>query len=199
MENNRQFKSFISYYKWHLIFVLLIVVCLGFIIKSCSTDASPDLIIGYIASHYVNEEDFESGKTKFEHLLQDANGDGNRVSRLSTYIEDNQDDINEMFVEMIDSQDYHIYILPKESFVAYKDKDSFARFNQEYPNVETLKDKDGRIYAYSIEGNSYMESLGFVDTDNLFIAAADFGNKELSTEEKNGINITSEIIKNRKD
>ena len=44
-----------------------------------------------------------------------------------------------------------------------------------------------------------MESLGFVDTANLFIAAADFGNKELSTEEKNGINITSEIIKNRKD
>ena len=196
---NSAFKSFISYYKWHLIFILIILVCLIFMIQSCSSDTTPDLTIGYIATPFVNEDDFNNKKTQVEHLLQDANGDDKKSAVLIPYTIDKQDDINELFVEMIDSKGYHIYILPKEAFEAYKDKNAFAKFNQEYANVEVLRDENNKIYAYSVEDNSFLENLGFTTTTNPFIAAADFGNDELSVEEKNGINITSHIIKSRKE
>ena len=193
------FRRFVGYYKWHLMFLLLIIVCLVFIIKSCSTDTAPDLRIGYIATPFVNEEDFESNKPKFEHLLHDANEDKKKIAELVPYTVDKQDEINDLFVDMIESESYHIYILPKEAFIAYKDKSAFASISVNAGNTETIKDGKGRVYAYSVEGNSYLESLGFLNTDNLFIAAADFKDKELSTEEKNGINITKEIIEKRKD
>ena len=193
------FKNFISYYKSHMIIFIIILVCVIFIIESCSTDTTPDLIIGYIATPYVKIEDFDNNKVSFEHLLHDANDDEKRIAQLNDYTVDKQSDINELFVDMIDSKSYHIYILPKEAFEAYKDKSAFASIEISGANVNSLKDKNGRVYAYSIEGNSYAENLGFINTDNLYIAAANFGDEELSTQEKNGINITKEIIKRRRD
>lgn len=193
------FRKFVDYYKWHMIFFLIILVCIIFIVTSMTRNIDPDVTIGYIATPYVRIEDFDNNKAKFEHLLHDANGDGKKSAELLDYTVDKQDDINELFVDMIDSKSYHIYILPKEAFLAYKDKSAFASVSVKETNIETLEDENGRTYAYSIEGNSYAESLGFINTDNLFIAAANFGEDELSTEEKNGINITKEIIERRRD
>lgn len=195
----RQFKNFISYYKWHLIFFLIILICIIFILTSVTRNIDPDVIIGYIATPYVKLEDFDNNKANFEHLLHDANNDGKKNAKLIDYTIDKQSDINELFVDMIDSKSYHIYILPKEAFEAYKDKSAFADIEISGVNVESLSDENGRIYAYTIEGNTYAESLGFINTDNLFIAAANFREEELSTGEKNGINITREIIKRRRD
>ena len=193
------FKKFVSYYKWHLIFLLLIIVCLAFIVQSCSTSTEPDLVIGYIASPYLKIEDFDNNKgQQIEILLHDANDDGDKTVELLDYTVDKEDEINELFVDMIDSKSYHIYILPKHAFEAYKDKSAFSNIEVADVNVDSLKDEDGRIYAYSIEGNSYAEKLGFINNANLYIAAANFGDAELSAQEKNGINITREIIKQRK-
>lgn len=195
----RQFRNFINYYKWHFIFFLIILVCVVFILSSVTRNIDPDITIGYIATPYVNIEDFDNNKAIFEHLLHDANADGKKNAKLIDYTVDKQSDINELFVDMISSKSYHIYILPKEAFLAYKDKSAFASVSVKAANTETLKDENGRIYAYSIEGNTYAENLGFINTDNLFIAAANFGEEELSTEEKNGMNITKEIIERRRD
>ena len=197
---NSKLRSVLSFYKWHLIFILIIAICIGFIVKSCTTDPAPDLIIGYIAAPYVKIEDFDNNKsTLIEHLLHDANNDGKKTAELIDYTIDSQDDIKELFVDMIDSQSYHIYVLPKEAFIAYKDKTAFATLSINAANVETLKDDSGRVYAYSVEGNTFMETIGFINTENLYIAAANFGNEELSREEKNGMNITREIIEKRRD
>lgn len=194
------FKNLISYYKWHIIFILLIILCLVFMFTSLTTKVEPDLAIGYIASPYIKIEDFDNNKQHLiEHLLHDANNDGKKNAELFDYTVDKQNDINELFVDMIESQSYHIYILPKEAFVAYKDKTAFATVSVNAANVDMLKDTNGRVYAYSIEGNTFAESLGFINTDNLYIAAAHFGNDELSKQEKNGMNITKQIIEKRRD
>lgn len=194
-------RKIIDYYKWHLLFALIVLICLGFIFMSVTTQFSPDMIIGYSGSRYVNLQTFNDNKAELERLLHDADNDGKKVANFVAYTGDLQKDINESFEKMIDSGSYDIYIADKETFEAYEDKDVFADAisyisfrDKEY---DTLKDSSGRIYATSLAGNSLAQRMGIVDPDGLYIAAAQDKDGELTDQRKNGRNLAGYIVDNK--
>ena len=89
-----------------------------------------------------------------------------------------------------------ILLIP--NVINYITKSDFATLLTPKGNVETISDSNGRIYAVSLEGNTYIEMLGLRDTTGLYIAAADFEDEKLSDYEKNGINIANFIVESRK-
>lgn len=194
-------KSFIRYYKWHLIFLLLIIVCIVFIFVNMTSTTQPDLIVGYIGTSYVNVQTFNDNKYEIELLLRDANDDSKKLAEMYAYAVDLQSDLDETFAEMVDSGDYDIYITTREAFEVFEDKSAFVTAN-EYVNlgtkeIDTLKDKSGRTYAVSLQDNEYAKKLGIMDTTELFIAVADADTEdgeELPGSRKNGRNIAGYII-----
>ena len=192
-------RAFLNYYKWHLIFFLLILVCTIFISVKITTKEEPDVLLAYVGDSFVNNDDFNNNKSILELMLNDANKDGKRIPQMSSYMIDSQKDMVNVLNQVIETKSYQIYIAPKEVFRKIEDKSVFAKFAHDTGNLSTLKKPNGDVYAVSVEDNTLLVNLGIRDTKGLYIAAADFGNEELSDKEKNGINITKEIIEKRKD
>ena len=90
-------RHFIRYYKWHLLFSLLVLVCIIFIYVSLTTQTSPDMTIGYAGNKYINIQTFNDNKAEIELLLHDANDDGKKTANFVTYTADLQKDIDEAF------------------------------------------------------------------------------------------------------
>ena len=198
----RALRRFIRYYQWHLIFSLLVLVCLLFVYNNMTAQVSPDLTIAYAGTRYINTQDFMDCKAEIELLLKDANGDEKKLAGIYARTGDLQRDINEVFAEIVDSGAYDIYIADKETFESYEDKTAFASSNtyvtfgeKEY---STIQDSSGRIYAVSIEDNTIAERMGFVNTKGLYIAASAANKKgDITDFKKNGRNITGYIIENK--
>ncbi len=199
MESSK-WRSFFSYYKWHLIFLLLVIVCISFILGSVSTSYEVDLYIGYVGleSGFMKQQEFEDSKGDFEKLLKDATEDGARHSAINVVNVNKEKEALKILQQMIETEDYHIYIAPKDTFLKHPDKNNFAKLLEPDSNVERLTDDSGRIYAISLAGNTYIERLGLRDPSDFYIAAASFGKEELTDFEKNGINITNYIVESRK-
>ncbi|MBE7054823.1 MAG: hypothetical protein E7392_01770 [Ruminococcaceae bacterium] len=163
---------------------------------------TPDLIIGYVGDRYVNAQTFNDNKSTIELLLKDVNGDKKMTASLLPYTADLQSDIDTLLVEMLDAGSYDIYIASEETFENCEDKSLFANA-EEYitfgsSEIKTLKDKTGRIYAISIDGNEFVKRMGILDSTDLYIAVAlDKDKKEMSENRKNGRNITGYIIDNK--
>ena len=195
-------RRFFRYYKWHVFFFLLIVVCLSFVLFNMTISTTPDLIIGYVGDRYVNAQTFNDNKSTIELLLKDVNGDKKMTASLLPYTADLQSDIDTLLVEMLDAGSYDIYIASEETFENCEDKSLFANA-EEYitfgsSEIKTLKDKTGRIYAISIDGNEFVKRMGILDSTDLYIAVAlDKDKKEMSDNRKNGRNITGYIIDNK--
>lgn len=198
---SRALRRFIRYYKWHLIFSLLVLVCLVFVYSNMTMQVSPDLTVGYAGTKYINTQSFMDSKAELELLLKDANGDDKKLAGIYTRTGDLQRDINEAFAEIVDAGSYDIYIASKETFESYEDKSAFEdsrvyiTFGENKP--DTLEDSSGRTYAVSIEDNTLAERLGFVNTEGLYIAAAVDKDGVISDYKKNGRNITGYIIDNK--
>ena len=194
-------RVFVREYRWHLIFFLLIMVCVLFIFVSSVTKVENDMIVGYVGDKYVNTQSFNDNKAELELLLIDSNKDKKRHTELLSYTVDLQKDIDELFTQMVESESYHIYISSKKTFKNYKDKDCFADLSGYIgagaDTTDVLKDAKGRVYAISLEGNTLAERLGIVDTKELYIGAAFFNGDSLTDQEKNGMNITGYIIENK--
>lgn len=160
------------------------------------------MTIGYAAANYVNMQNFNDNKLEIEQLLHDSNKDDKNNVLLVTYTADLKKDLDEILSDMIDTDSYDIYIASKDTFKSYKDKSVFADVDS-YTDLtkkdyKTLKDSKGKVYAVSIEGNTFIKHFGFVNTQDLYIAAAEKTKKqdELPTRKKNGRNITKYIIEN---
>ncbi len=196
-------RGFISYYKWHLIFLLLITICFAFIFINMTTSTEPDIIIGYIGTNYVNVQTFNDNKGDIEKVLADANDDDKKIAQMYAYTVDLQDTLEETLLEMIDSDEYDICISNKEAFNSFEDKSKFVTVNEyisdiESSKYETIKDKSGRIYAVSLKDNEYAKKLGIMDTTDTYIAVTATDAKdgeEIPTSRKNGRNIALFIIK----
>lgn len=196
-------RYFLNYYKWHLLFLLLIIVCFIFAFMNMTTSTQPDIVIGYVGTNYVNVQTFKDNKEDIEKVLADANDDKRKLAQMYAYTLDLQGDLDDMLIEMVDSEDYDIYISNKEGFEAFEDKSKFVTVNEyvsdiESAKYETIKDKSGRIYAVSLLDNDYVKRLGIMDTTDLYIAVASFDpedGEELPVSRKNGRNIALFIIK----
>lgn len=197
MESHK-WKDFFSYYKWHILFIVLVIVCVCFIFTSLFSEKDPDLIMGYVGTNYVDTQMFEDNKDAIQGLSKSATSQKKAYIILEDYPVNTEEEILSWFEDMIETHSYHIYIAPKKAFLNHKNKSDFATIKNPMDNVDCLIDDNGRTYAVSIEDNSYMKRLGFSKREGLYIAAADYGEEELSVYEKNGINITNFIIENRK-
>lgn len=194
-------RRFIDYYKWHLFFLLLIIVCLGFIFINMASKTEPDLVVGYLGINYVNVQTFNDNKSEIELLLRDANDDGEKISTIYAYAVDLESDLHDTFADMIDSDDYDIYITTKAALKKVKDKSVFVAADEYVTltgkEIDTLKDKSGRTYAVSLEDNDYVKKMGILNTTDLYIAVAqsqDEKDGELPGNRKNGRNIAGYII-----
>ncbi len=196
-------RGFIDFYKWHLLFLLLIIICFIFAFTNMTSSTEPDITIGYIGTNYVNVQTFNDNKGDIEKVLADANDDDKTIAQMHTYTVDLQSDLDETFVDMVDSGDYDIYISNKEAFKTFEDKSQFVTANEyisdiESDKYETIKDKSGRIYAVSLKDNDYAKRLGIMDTTDVYIAVAvndPDGGEKISASRKNGKNIALFIIK----
>lgn len=191
-------KRFIGYYKWHLLFLLLVIICIAFVLFNMTTTVSPDMTIVYADTRYIDTQMFNDNKHTWEHWLQDSNGDDKKVANLIAYTADLQRDLDELFVKLVDEDANDIYIMSKTTFENFEDKSvffdvrSYAEINEE--RNDFLKDEDGKIYAVSLEDNKFAKELGIIDTTDLYIAVCESKKDEIPTERKNGRNIASTII-----
>ena len=78
-------KSFFSFYKWHLIFLVLIIVCSLFVFNSISSSTPPDLRIAYSSKNYINTATFNDYKSEIEMLLREATGDDKLMAEVESF------------------------------------------------------------------------------------------------------------------
>jgi len=195
-------RDFLNYYKWHLFFIGLFVVCiLVFTISSC-TKNEPDLIINCVTTRYVNDQAFNDRKGSLEDLLHDSNNDAKKLITFHSFTYDLQNDLDEVFSTIATPKDSDILIATKKTFENFEDKSMFDTVTNYVRDAENekynvLKDDSGRIYAVSLEGNEFLELMDFMDTTDIYISvmADEKGNKELSSNKKNARNIALYFIK----
>ena len=200
MRNQKHFwKRFWNYYKWHILFLALITICVGFILMNVTQKQEPDLSICYVGKNYINIQTFDDNKKMIEDLLHDANKDEKKVASVSAYPVDTESDLHDAFEKLVEKDTFDIFISEKTAFTKHKDKSVFVTAN-EYVNlsklpVETLKDENGRVYAVSLEKCKFLERFGIFDATDLYIAAVDATEgEELTGNRKNGRNIAGHIL-----
>ena len=195
-------RDFFNYYKWHLFFIGLFVVCIMvFTISSC-TKSEPDLIINCVTTSYVNDQTFIDKKGALEDLLHDSNNDKKKVITFNSFTYDLQNDLDEVFLSVATAKDSDIIMGTKKTFENFEDKSKFdtvTNFLRDAGSEKynTLTDDSGRIYAVSLEGNEFIDLMDFMDATDIYIAvmADDSDDGELSYNKKNARNIALYIIK----
>ncbi|MBR1969629.1 MAG: hypothetical protein IKA17_04665 [Clostridia bacterium] len=197
------FKKFLNYYKWQIIFFILIFICGMFVLSKTTVTFPADLRIAYTSTHYLNSQTFNDNKSEIEMLLNEATNDDKKVATIKTFSSDNIDEVKNKLRQYVKSDVYDIYIASKQAFDAIEDKSVFidvSRYESQIIKRDTmLEDSSGRAYAVPLEGNTIIELLGGTDTKGLYIAAAaEKGEEdEISAFRKNGINICGYIIENK--
>jgi len=195
-------KAFLNYYKWHIFFLALFIVCiLVFTVDSCRKSV-PDLKITCFSTGFINEQTFNDAKSDIEGLLHDADGDGHKRVHLTTYTYDEQSDLDLLFETFCVPKDSDIVIATKKTLENFKEKDMLVDATEYVHDaasgkLDVLKDSNGRVYAISVEGNEYLKKRGFHFSEGLYIAvvAEDKEAKELSANKKNARNIAQYIVR----
>ncbi len=192
-------RDFVRYYKWHLIFFLIVALCTAYVVVKVTEDKSADLIVGYFGTQYANDQTFNDNLPMWKELLHDSNEDGEKNATMYTIIYDRQRDIDEGFADIVDSDQYELYISTKETFENFEDKSRFedveTYLDTQGEKAPMLKDSSGRIYAISIEDNDYAAYMGLNSSKDIYIAvAAPKKGDELTTNMKNARNIAQYII-----
>ncbi len=195
------FRNFLSYYKWHLIFALVVIICLSFMFGKFLFKEEPDLRIGYTSTEHMNTQTFSDSKSEIELLIRDANKDDEKLATIEAFADSDMSKVTTILEQYIKSNKYDIYIANKKAFTSIKDKSVFADSNRYFIShnsmLNTLEDEDGRIYAISLKDNSLVKYFGMSQNEDLYIAAAKDLKGEESIPRKNGMNISGYIIENR--
>lgn len=197
----RRVRRFFRYYCWHIIFALLVAMCVIFVFRGLTKKETADLRIVYAAEKYMNAQSFNDGKEELELLVRDANKDDKRVASITVNMGNDEEDSVENLKEATEADSYDIYISTRAAFEAVEDKSVFAPVDDYYntsidTHIQYLTDGDGAAYAASLKDNSLAEALGITNADELYIAAAALGD-DASLYRKNGVNITGYILENK--
>lgn len=195
------FKEFLKYYKWQIIFFILIFICAAFVFSKTTEEYPADLRIAYTSTNYMNSQTFNDYRSELEMLLNEATNDDKKVATIETYSSKDLTEVTNKLKEYIKSDDYDIYIASQEAFEAVEDKSVFvdaSRYVSQIIRRDTmLEDSSGRAYAVPLEGNTLIETFGGTDTTGLYIAAAAEEGENTSAFRKNGANICGYIIENK--
>jgi hypothetical protein len=158
----------------------------------------PDLVVTYVGSQYINTQKFNDTRKQIETLLKDANGDKKKSAAMYAHAGDTQKELDELMESALEDKDSDIFIATRQTFENCKDKSMFADVSSylvyDPKKVDVVKDDDGRAFAVSLKGNEFVENFGIIDPTELYIAAVSSGEEKLTDREKNGRNITGDII-----
>lgn len=196
----RQLREFFRYYRWHIIFLALIAVCVVFVFFGVTKKENPDLRVLYSAQNYMNVQSFNDAKAEIELIIRDATGDKKRVASINAIIGNDDKEAEKNLSDAIDMDNYDIYISTKEAFEKIEDKSVFAPVESYYSisadeHTAALSDKKVGAYAASLKENSIAAMLGITNAENLYIAAAAL--KDDSMYRKNGMNTVGYILENK--
>ena len=188
------------FYRWHFIFMILVIIALVFVFNGMKKSDDADLRIAFVADTYANTQNFKANGSELELLLRDADENGKRELMIESFYLDNASERAKKLELLIDEDKWDLYIADKEAFMSVENKNGFIEANylpQSGVEVDTLEDENGRIYAASIKGNTIIKRLGIYEADNLYIAPALGKEKEPSKFRKNGRNICYYVLENR--
>ena len=188
------------FYRWHIIFTILVIIALIFVLNGMRKSNSADLRIAFVADTYVNTQNFKANGTELELLLRDADGNEKKELIFENFYFDNAKERAKKLDQLIEEDEWDLYIADKEAFEGVKNKNGFIEADylpQSGSEIASLKDEKGRVYAASIKGNTIIKRLGIYEADNLYIAPASGKEKEASQFRKNGRNICYYILENK--
>lgn len=191
----------LKYYKWQIIFFILVIICGLFVLSKSTVKYPSDLRIAYTSTNYMNSQTFNDYKSEIEMLLNEATNDDKKIATIKTFSSENMNEVKNKLKEYVASDVYDIYIASKQAFEAIEDKSVFidtSRYVSQIIKRDTmLEDSSGRAYAVPLEGNTLIETFGGTDTKGLYIAAAAEEGENISAFRKNGANICGYIIENK--
>ncbi len=180
------------HYKWPILITLFIIIAIVTMTMDYFFKEKHDFSIGYIGERYADDTFFSPVKEDISKIVGDINGDG-KVSvnyEISVYTPPsiftydltvaNQSDIGVSFF----AGDVRVYIAEKKFIIENSlflkpledilpdDKLNGAivrEVNTEDPEY-VPKDSDGKAIAVPITNFEKLSSLGFMNTENLYIA-----------------------------
>ena len=132
--------------------------------------------------------------------MRDADGNEKKELIFENFYFDNAKERAKKLDQLIEEDEWDLYIADKEAFEGVKNKNGFIEADylpQSGSEIASLKDEKGRVYAASIKGNTIIKRLGIYEADYLYIAPASGKEKEASQFRKNGRNICYYILENK--
>lgn len=168
-------ENFWYYYKWHTLIGILVILVVVYAVKTSVGSKENDLFMVYVSDMVVNSDssDMLEKDLKDNDILKDVNGDGEKVFYLDTMIVSMEDNNNDMAV----MQKLQVYMMAGEQSLMLVHKYIPEDYDGAFEDISayaseddvTYTGADGKVTAISVEGNSYLEKLGF-NTENLYIA-----------------------------
>ena len=173
------------YYEWKkLVAVACVIVLILVTVKQCNSKVVTDLGVLYISTQNPGDLTPLEDDIKNSSIVKDADGDGKTTIKTRTIPISNDEAINieqqvyqQIQLEIVSGENL-LFLINEETLISNATGFCFAdigdiakKYNIPPQNCHAYD--DGRIYAISIEGNSYLESLG-INTENMFIAQRDY-------------------------
>lgn len=168
---------FWTYYKWHTIAILAIIIAVSGTVYQKVTAPKYDLVLTYAGEKYIQDDTKAEIEKKLEPLCDDVNGNGERLLDFLTmdFTQQSLKDPQyayamEMKLQLsLAEDDAYIYIFDKSII------DRFAGENEKYETFAQLDEwldapaDEASIYknvAVSLENNKLFSELGMDMTDS---------------------------------
>lgn len=78
----KQLDHYWYYYKWHVIAILFVIIALVYTLYSCATQEHPDLVVTYVGTMPLQEEDMKKFEQEYTAYIDDVNGDNKKIIAL---------------------------------------------------------------------------------------------------------------------
>ena len=191
----------LSYYKWHIIFGIIVLICVIFVLGSIFNKTPADMKIAYLSEKHMNVQYFRDAKEEIEMLLHDANRDSIRYADVEAFSSKKIEELSEKMKQFIESKECTMIVADKSVFENIENKSVFQEVTQymiKDEDLSYLTDENGIVYATSLANNSLVKRLGMVENQNLYMAVLiKTENGEKTSDMKNAMNISGYIIENK--
>ena len=191
----------LGYYKWHIIFGIIILICVLFAVGSIFNKTPADMKIAYFSEKHMNVQYFRDAKEEIELLLHDANRDSIRYADVEAFSSKKAEELSGKLAQFIESKECTMIIADKNVFESVADKSVFQEvtgYMIKDDDLSYLTDENEKLYATSLENNSVVKRLGMVENQNLYVAVLiKTENGEKTSDMKNAMNISGYIIENK--
>lgn len=170
-------ENFFYHYKYHVIGVIVAIILLVSLFKSCTDKKVIDLKMVYFSDKYLAAEDIDAFEKSLRenNMIEDVDGDGEKIFFMDNILYDfdidgNTDEaILNKVLTVTYAGDHTLMLVHKYGLEDYdgsfEDISKMARDTDDvFYGPETKF-----VTGISVEGNEYLESHG-INTENLYLA-----------------------------